>query len=59
MDHYVVPAFKQEMAAELTMWQRRSSLQVGSNQAVTLLVGSTVFVAARSLRTCACMSVCS
>lgn len=59
MDHCLVPAFEHKMAAELTMWQRRSSLQVGSNQAVTLLVGSTVFVAAHSLRTCACMLVCS
>lgn len=54
-------AFEHKMAAEIPMphvdsyAQRCSSLQVGSNQAVTLLVGSTVFVAAHCLGSCACL----
>lgn len=56
-------AFEHKMAAEIPMphvdsyAQRCSSLQVGSNQAVTLLVGSTVFVAAHCLGSCACVCV--
>lgn len=54
-------AFEHKMAAETPMrhvdsYARRcSSLQVGSHQPVTLLVGSTVFVAAHCLGSCACV----